>query len=433
MPRPEQIPHCPGIPEIRSSRHETQEYLIRLLTPMFGGGVKAGEPDQSLPIRGTSIRGQLQHWWRATQGVMFKTGPELHNAQTEVWGSTDRASPVEVEVRNVRADQPLACAAYSPRNDGRLQMNWREPFGNSVLPYALFPFQGQLSNDRRRIEKEPATFIRNAEFTLRVRFPKACQADVESSVWAWVNFGGLGARTRRGCGALFCEQLAPKDVGQLSAWLTATGLPIEAIREWPTLPKSILIRPEDGDPLSVWDWLIGLYRYFRQGEEFARNPGPGRSLYPEPETIRRITGQRWTKHEAWDDMPDGFPRAELGLPIVFHFKDENRGEPSRTTLNPYVDGAALERMASPLILKPLALANRKAVPLILPLTTTGVQQVELQDEHKNCLTPRHAVPVRDATLSQSCRPLQGLSNSGSALEAFLNFARQQNGCEEYTR
>ena len=37
-----------------------QDYRIKLLTPLFGGGVEAGKPDPTLPIRGTSIRGQLQ-------------------------------------------------------------------------------------------------------------------------------------------------------------------------------------------------------------------------------------------------------------------------------------------------------------------------------------------------------------------------------------
>ena len=70
-------------------------------------------------------------------------------------------------------------------------------------------------------------------------------------------------------------------------------------------------------------------------------------------------------------------RAELGLPIVFHFKDDDQGEPRTTTLYPFLDGKALERMASPLIFKPLAITRDSAVPLILCLNTPGVQRVEL--------------------------------------------------------
>jgi CRISPR type III-B/RAMP module RAMP protein Cmr1 len=38
---------------------------------MFGGGVVAREVDETHPIRETSIRGQLQFWWRATAGAKY--------------------------------------------------------------------------------------------------------------------------------------------------------------------------------------------------------------------------------------------------------------------------------------------------------------------------------------------------------------------------
>lgn len=44
-------------------------YEIELITPMFGGGVLTRENDPSFPIRPTSIRGQLQFWWRATRNL----------------------------------------------------------------------------------------------------------------------------------------------------------------------------------------------------------------------------------------------------------------------------------------------------------------------------------------------------------------------------
>jgi CRISPR-associated protein Cmr1 len=441
MPKASDIPACPGMPAIRSSGRETRVYPIRLITPMFGGGVEAGEPDATLPIRGTSIRGQLQFWWRATRGAGCATREELFKRHAEVWGTTERASPVEIEVRDAQAAALRPSARYewnqqARKGQGGWRLSWESPFRNTALPYALFPFQGQPPpRPTRDAEPEelPARFIENGSFTLRVRFPEKLREEVQTAVWAWVNFGGLGARTRRGCGSLSCEELAPKDIGKIAEWMETAGPIAGALRTWPTFPASLLIRPEANDPVVVWDWMIGRYRYFRQGEPFARNPGQGRSRFPEPETIRRITGQRFEKHEAWDDMPDGFPRAELGLPIVFHFKDENLGEPRQTTLNPFVGGVALERMASPLILKPLALAGRKAVPLILRLTTDEIKQVELQDKNKKCLTPRHMVPVRDRSFAQSGSPLHGLSSSGSALDAFVSFAQHDSGFQEITR
>ena len=65
---------------------------------MFGGGAKAKTPDADQPFRATSIRGQLQFWWRATTGASYQDVKELRAKQSEVWGSTDKASSVQVEV-----------------------------------------------------------------------------------------------------------------------------------------------------------------------------------------------------------------------------------------------------------------------------------------------------------------------------------------------
>jgi CRISPR-associated protein Cmr1 len=127
-------------------------------------------------------------------------------------------------------------------------------------------------------------------------------------------------------------------------------------------------------------------------------------------------------HQRLSQIPaDAFPRAEFGLPIVFHF--QGRGEPPDTTLQPVVDGAGQERMASPLILKPLALADGQAVPIIVPLVTPGVSEVELMQGSQS-RGRRGTNAIRHPRLARYPNsPLNGLSNQGSALEAFVNFAR----------
>jgi CRISPR-associated protein Cmr1 len=440
MPKADDIPVCPKPPATRSSGRATKEYRISVVTPLFGGGVEAGEPDETLPIRGTSIRGQLQFWWRATRGAGFTAHQELFARHAEVWGTTDRASPVEIDIRDVAVSAPKPCAEYTGKNDGRLQLRWNSLFDspNRELTYALFPFQGRLSKDRRSVEVRPAKFIETASFTLRLRYPTALGEDVETAVWAWVNFGGLGARTRRGCAALCCEELAPREINDLRGWF-GTGVLNGGgnARDWPTMPSSVLIGNRLGDPLDAWRKVIGLLQGFRQDEGIARNPGtqsnrPGRSRYPEPETIRRITGRRSTQHPRLAHIPDdAFPRAEFGLPIVFHF--QGQGEPLDTVLYPSCgpNGDSRERMASPLILKPLVVADGKAVPLIMQLVTPGLVGVDLK-QGNNSLNLPETTGVRAGRLATyRDSPLAG-SASGSAIEAFLSHARR-NGFREITR
>ncbi len=434
MPKANQIPPFPADKPSRVSAGETtREYQIELITPMFGGGVQAGANDPQMPIRGTAIRGQLQFWWRATRGAACATLQELRKRHREVWGATDCASRIIVEVADIQASESVPCAQHrwdpqARRGQGGWRLNWAQPFAGreNPLPYFLFPFQGVMpqNNPQAQSEEDPARCIHRASFTLRLRFPAELSADADVAVWAWVNFGGLGARTRRGCGSLRCRALAPADERSVAEWLRQhLGEQSTAEHEWPILPPRLLARPEAGDVIDVWGWLAGLFRHFRQGEGFARNPGsagrPGRSRYPEPETIRETMGadRSMSGHERLARVPaDAFPRAELGLPIVFHF--QGRGEPADTTLQP----RNAERMASPIILKPLALADGRAIPIILPLQTPALTEVELLSGNNGAgiWGVRAFRDPRLATYPNS--PLTGLTSQGSALEAFLNFA-----------
>ena len=357
---------------------------------------------------------------------------------------------MQIEIRSVRVQQTRPCAKFefSPaggQRPARYDLAWLEPFsapkreqwGTRFVPkdvvYALFPFQGEKPKETLPDcppEKAPANYLPGGDFTLRMRFPAALQGDVERAVWAWVNFGGLGARTRRGCGALDCAELAPKGVAELPQWFReGAGAAAAVQREWPTLSQRMLYYNEMDGPMQAWDYIIGRLKFFRQGEKFARDPGspPSRSRYPEPDTIRRITQLASQGHQPRRNVPDGFPRAEFGLPIIFHFKDENAGDPFETALFPFLPaksggpaldkegnaiGETRDRMASPLVLRPLALGNGRTVPIILPLGSPSVAQVELQDnKSKECLTRRRAVPVRTAPLPRATRRLRAVPSA----------------------
>jgi CRISPR-associated protein Cmr1 len=439
MPRADAIPECPQPPAARSSGRVTREYQISLITPLFGGGAAPGKTDEDSPIRGTSIRGNLQFWWRATRGGRYANHHDLFARHAEIWGTTERASPVEIAVRAVTTKPARSCARYEWNQKARggkggWRLVWEASFASSPLPYALFSFQGKQPASRNgEPEEPPATFIETAAFTLRLRYPKGSSEDVETAVWAWVNFGGLGARTRRGCGALFCKELAPKDASDLERWFKDGAFKVGgAVRDWPTMPDVLLVGELEQAPIDAWKEVIGFLQKFRQGEELGRNKGsdnrPGRSRWPEPETIRRVTGRHSSQHARLADIPDdAFPRAEFGLPIVFHFKDERDDDPPDTVL--YPSGA--ERMASPLILKPLALANGTAVPLILRLVTPPLEGVELK-QGSNALELPATTVVRASRLATYRDSPLSASESGSAVEAFLLYARS-NGFREITR
>ncbi len=184
-------------------------------------------------------------------------------------------------------------------------------------------------------------------FRLRLRFPQRVgdlevAEELEAALWAWETFGGIGARTRRGFGAILREGSRPP--GE------------EAIREglahysreggWPEgvphlTPKSLVrvVR------LS-WGEVAERYQAFRQARSGGSPKSPGRSSWPEPDEIRRLT-QKYLPTHAPRHPVRKFPRAHFGLPIIFHFRD--KGDPPDTTLKL----PQAERRASPLLFRPL--------------------------------------------------------------------------------
>lgn len=434
MPKLSVIPVCSALPARQSGRCE-REYQISLVTPLFGGGAEPGKTDKDFPIRGTSIRGHLRFWWRATKG--YRLGARMWQREEEVFGSTEFPSPLDIRVLSQPKVVPVG-------------PTYGERFG--PIAYALF----SAIENKQQVMKEGGVFRLQLAWANRAELENRRKAqnvrrradgkpplpdtvddiepDITAAFQAWCAFGGLGARTRRGCGALLCKELAPKNAGDLDRWFKSGALKVDGtVRDWPTMPDLMLVQKVEQTPIDAWKKVIGLLQKFRQGEEVGRNKGgdksPGRSRWPEPETIRRVTGKRSRQHARLTHIPnDAFPRAEFGLPIVFHF--QGNGEPPDTVLYPSNDpsGAPRERMASPLILKPLALANGKAVPLIVRLITPPLEGVVLKEGSKFVGLPSTTV-VRDKRLaSYSDSPLSA-SASGSAIEAFLCYVHKNGFCE----
>jgi len=386
----------------------TQIRRYALITPLFGGGVNPAEADPVTVIRGTEIRGHLRFWWRACRGGRFNGDLRaMKEAEDRLWGASStetkpRPSQVQILVAidsEGQLDRPFEVVAGSPGPGGRPRPRARA--GSVVPPYAAFPLQP--SQEEATVVGMQTKAVRvGVSFTLTISFPQEHQADVEAALWAWETFGGLGARTRRGFGALCCTHvddnpaLLPQ-AGNAKAFIRQ-GLREHVVDgRWPDgvpyLSQNTSFRVRPGtDALAAWRDLIARLKKFRQ----TRNPGtqpnrPGRSQWPEPDAIRRLTGRRARLHASALSDLDKFPRAAFGLPIIFHFKDH--GDPQDATLK----GAASERLASPLILRPIACAGNQAVglALILEAPRTPPGGLILNDHPVSAgLTPAEAKTIR---------------------------------------
>jgi len=397
----------------------TKRYTVDAITPIFGGGVKPAVNDPVTLIRPSSIRGHLRFWWRATRGAQCASVKDLRRREGEIWGTTEKPSSVSVNVAldKRKPGRPEACAVFPPN------ANLSE-FKSDYPGYALFPFQGNCKKN-----KPIGMCTRDVRFRLTVRYPASEEKEVEAALWAWVNFGGIGARTRRGCGTLYCPDFAPAAADRIDSWLSAARARYDLAAApkqlpWPTLGPAPLIHPVSSTPMDAWKTAVAVMQKFRQGPGVGRNGTRGRSRWPEADSLRALTGRGDPIHQESITIKDpehkpAFPRAKLGLPIIFHFKDEP-GLDKEIELSP----KNATRMASPLILRPLGFGDgSRAVPMVLRLMALGPAGLRLENAGVSpALTAENISREDMATYDGS--PMRNRSRRGSALEAFLRFAKE---------
>ena len=458
---PKIIPPCPK--KTPGKPQASPPYSIEVLTPMVGGGVIAGETDLTFPIRPTAIRGHLRHWWRLTVGQPLGSG--MWQREEEVFGSTEFASPLEIRVPGwSRVDQ------FDPRNRDEID-RYRGQFGPAA--YAMF---ASIEN-KHRVAKEGIRFDLSihtptvAELSCRRAAQNEARrkshkellpsvilpivGDIETALRAWLAFGGLGGRTRRGCGAVHCKTLTEK-AGPL-----------------PSVPARVFVGKETSTAKDAWMDAVQAYRDFRQTPRGGKHKKtiqtrtgpkeiivPGRSHWPEADSIRQISGcslkpPRGTTPSgvpADEDTHDhstpvvaqsllpSFPKALLGLPINFHFADgPNKGpaaanlDPKDVQLYPLLRGQngtweKAERMASPVITRPLWIAGKWHPAMIVlahPLPPGFRVRVEGKNAALGGNLSRDLQPdqIADARLG-GLTPMRRQANAVDALIEFLT--KEQN-------
>src|SRR5436305_4719351 len=147
----------------------------------------------------------------------------------------------------------------------------------------------------------------------------------------------------------------------------------------------VVCRENTNDSWSVWANLISKLKSFRQRRYLSKKTGsrsPGRSMWPEPSEIRRLTEQSLLGHTSSIPNPPlrKFPRAVFGLPIIFQFKDRYDRNPNDKSYDPRKTVLQLktsERFASPLILKPLACQGKAYVGLALILEGEQIEEKDV--------------------------------------------------------
>ncbi|MDC0741481.1 hypothetical protein [Polyangium mundeleinium] len=220
----------------------------------------------------------------------------------------------------------------------------------------------------------------------------------------------------------------------------------------PSLRGARLFVGEPRADEGAWHEALGWLREFRQGtprqknapaDASARVPGdgrPGRSNWPEPDKMRHLArmrpGQTQWQHPPRYNGDPAWARAAFGIPIIGQFQRRDRHkelyphpEPEdfelRFRLTP--GGPLYDRLASPLIVKPLPLLGNRLAPMALWLHRgyPAGAKVVLKWKGANSAVPGSEAPF-DKLVGQGetprFRPLQGKT---SLKDAFLDWLTRQ--------
>ncbi|SFT01707.1 type III-B CRISPR module RAMP protein Cmr1 [Saccharopolyspora flava] len=302
------------------------KFTLEVVTPLFSGD---DPQDKTSPIRVPSIRGALRFWFRAlAAGHGVEDLTELAKQESELFGNTNRPSPIRLRVN----DGPTA------RRD---EWSWWVPKPKNSAFNGVHYLLGQgLWNHRDGLTRPhvpPRT-----EFTLEVRFTGNERLDSRFllTMWTWLYYGGLGARTRRGFGQLRCTNVE-STLNHPILGMIAKRPSIDFYRKLMRDPVPPKLREGTGlgatkaeSPASPLPKFPMLAPYGWKGAVLDPDP------YDDLEPVLHEAGRRWRNYRAsqdidhipgkntrspeWIDVIHGneseYPIAALGLPINYFSK-----------------------------------------------------------------------------------------------------------------
>lgn len=386
----------PDLPwqEIDVKRREkvTLSAKVHLTTRLYGGGARPGEIDERSWIRPPAFKSALRFWWRAGHAHLFASLAEMHQRESELFGSAARYRGKEIEggqglvsVRVEASPSHQILTAFFPSTQG------------DALNLAYFP--AALAQDERPAARLGIPDPKKVHATLFIDLPAKTAdedcAEVLTALRLFLVLGGAGARARRGAGALglFTEENArslgvPTTRPELVEFLKQHAAPKPhagpaGVFSLAGCTALWLGAKSDGSAEKTQTLLLEMLREARQDRPHPRNwqgsAGWGRSRWPEADAIRFKTRRSNPSRPDWRHQPRAenqglFPRAALGLPIILHFKDHLPGQdPPDQTISAFRPGrkeGRISRFASPLLLRPVQIWE-KGQPAFLPLALLG--------------------------------------------------------------
>jgi CRISPR-associated protein Cmr1 len=360
-------------PTLEAPEQNTWNLELQTMTPMFGGSAKPREVDAGNPVRAASVRGHLRFWWRATAGAKYSSAEKLFEAEEAIWGSAEKHGAVSVIVKQATASNDVQPSSFGTR---------QEPHER----FFLHPFNSQKGRAQQPALPE-ATGKRDVTFTLVVSFKPDSSNDwidaVRTAIRAWLAFGGVGARTRKGTGSLQVSsanraEWLPGNTGELENWFVIAKAADRNRVDHPILvdARGVFGQPKRAE--QAWKELSIFWARFRKGHFTQKNP-----------VYNSRNGSSWEDHRTLqelsrDDQNIALVKPFLGLPIVYQGFG---GTAFAGTLNAVAPNGS--RLASPVILKPVAFADGTVRSMVLVLNAPRPSRIKIGNQELDLNVPRY--------------------------------------------
>jgi len=198
------------------------ECEIEILTPMFlGGAPQAIDSKPELELRLQSVKGVLRYWYRALIGPEYVSSKE-----SDLFGSSDEKIGVsKIKIKTGKKKLTLYDKTQFPEIKDYMFNHPTQGFFINPLNYLAY---GPVDNKRQIARK---AFSPGSKFDL-VFFLRGCTKEQRiefiKTLFLWLNFGGLGSRSRKGYGAI--KLLNDDTVFQGQDWFTKDN-PINTLRQ----------------------------------------------------------------------------------------------------------------------------------------------------------------------------------------------------------
>ncbi|GFP23428.1 CRISPR-associated protein Cmr1 [Candidatus Hakubella thermalkaliphila] len=325
---------------------------LKFVTPAFIAGQ---DNRNSSEFRVPSLKGLLRFWWRAFQP--FPTTEGLFETESEIFGNTQKRCSFSIQL-----DQPLQSLAWRSRGHAF-------SVGRNGIKYLFFSmYQMGRGSPGRASWIEPGRTV-----SLRFRFFRdQALHEIVTALWSLENFGGIGARSRRGAGSF--------QITKITLPQGLTGLPQFMCQGW--APRTGNLRGEIQDFLNQGISLIapaatGIPNYsaYRRGvsalkvlvnqtytgwEEAADDIGQRLARFRKSDLVRsgapfhneaRALHTFATSGTYPPSGPNPITKAGFGLPIIYRFRDRSPGARGLIPESVTASGAETERRGSALFIK----------------------------------------------------------------------------------